>query len=125
MVLQIETGGHLIYIDFFEKGDAENLQDLADGAVDVEFLLEDGNEQVNADGNPDLGLDRVLRGSIEGLNGKILFDPFEKEFHTPTALVKLRNRQGRKGKVVGEEDKAFLGIRIQVTDAPKRSRIGL
>jgi hypothetical protein len=99
------------------------LQDLAESAVDVEFLLEDGNEQVNADGNPDLSLDRVLGCSIEGLNAKILLDLFEKEFHAPTALVKLRNGQGQKGKVVGEEDKAFLGIRIQVTDAPKRLRI--
>ena len=98
---------------------------MAESAVDVEFLLEDGNEQVNADGNPDLGLDGVLGCSIEGLNVKILFDPFEKEFHAPTALLKLRNGQGRKGTVVGEEDKAFFGIRIQVTDAPKRFRIRL
>ncbi len=113
----------MINIDFFEKGDAENLQALSETAVDVEFLLEDGNEQVNADGNPDLGLDGVLGCSIESLNVKILFDPFEKEFHAPTALVKLRNRQSRKRKVVGEEDEAFLGIRIQVTDAPKIYRI--
>ena len=68
-------------------------------------------------------LTSVLGCSIEGRNAKILFDPFEKEFHAPTALVKLRNRQGRKRKVVGEEDKAFLGIRIKVTDGPKRFRI--
>ncbi len=53
-------GKTLINIDSFEKGDAENLQDFAESAVDVEFLLKDGNEQVNADGNSDLGLDRAF-----------------------------------------------------------------
>ena len=124
-LLQRESRKYLIHRDFFEQGDAENLQDFAETSLDFQFLLEDGHEQVNADGNPDLGLDRVGGGSIEGLDPKVLFDPFEEQLHPPAALVQVGNGQGRKGEVVGQEDQALPGIGIDVTDAAKRIGIGL
>ena len=43
-VLQRESVKYLIHRDFFEKGDAKNLQDFSETAVDFQFLLEDGHE---------------------------------------------------------------------------------
>ena len=124
-MLQRESLKYLIHRDFFEKGDAKNLQDFSETTVDFQFLLEDGHEYVNADGDPDLGFDGVLGGSTKGLDPQVLFDPFEEQLHTPAALVKVGNGQGRKGKVVGQEDQALPGIGIDVTDAAKRIGIGL
>jgi hypothetical protein len=47
-------------------------------------LLEDGDQQVNGERRPDLGLDGVLGGTVKGLDAKMLFDPGEEQFHTPT-----------------------------------------
>ena len=106
-MLQQESSKYLIHRDFVEQGDTENLQDFAETSLDFQFLLEDGHEQVNADGNPDLGLDGVGGGSIEGLGPKVLFDPIEEQLHPTAALVQVGNGQGRKGEVVGQKDQAL------------------
>ena len=43
-LLPMESVKYLIHRDFFEEGDAENLQDFAETSVDFQFLLEDGHE---------------------------------------------------------------------------------
>ena len=43
-VLQRESLKYLIHRDFFEQGDAENLQDFSETAVDFQFLFENGHE---------------------------------------------------------------------------------
>ena len=48
---------------------------------DIEALLDDGDEDVDRDGNPDLRLHRVLRRAVELLDPKMLLDPLEEEFH--------------------------------------------
>jgi len=109
--------------DFLEKCNAANLQDFAETALQSEFFLDDRYQYVNADGDPDLGFDRVLGCTEESLDAKVLLDPFEEEFHLPAAFVKLRDGQGWKGEVVGEKNESFSGLRIEITDASKRSRI--
>lgn len=67
-LLQRESLKYLIHRGFVEMGDAWDLQDYYETAVDFQLLLEDGHEWVNADGDPDLGIDGVLGGSEEGLD---------------------------------------------------------
>ncbi len=43
----------------------------------MEFLADDGNQQVDRDRNPDLGSHRILTGAEEGLDTQVLFDPLE------------------------------------------------
>ena len=50
--------------NFLEKYNAENLQDFAQTQLDFEFFLDNCYENVNTDGNPDLGFHCVL-GSAE------------------------------------------------------------
>ena len=71
-------------------------------SVDVQLLLNDGDEHVNADGDPDLGLHRVLGGAEERLDPRVLLDPLEEQLHLPAAFVELRG-QGWEDEVVGEE----------------------
>ncbi len=40
---------------FLESIDAQDLENRVEAQIDFELLFDDGDEHVNADGNPDLG----------------------------------------------------------------------
>lgn len=80
------------------------MQKFAHGSLAVELLSGDGNEDINADGNPDLGLHRIFRVAVEAFDVEVLFDPFEEEFDTPTGSIELRNGERGQIEVIGEED---------------------
>jgi hypothetical protein len=113
----------LVDIGFLEKCNAENLQDFAHSAIDSQLFLDDGNEKVYADRDPNLGLYSILGSAKERLDAQVLFDPFEEKFHLPAALVQLRNCQGREAEVVGQEYKPVVGLCVEVTDTPQWYRI--
>lgn len=102
---------------FLEKADAQNLQNFVQTPVELKFLLDDGDQDVDADGDPDLRLHSVRGGAVKRLDAQVLLDPFEEQFHLPTAFVQLGNRQGIENKVVGQEDETLAGVRIDVLDA--------
>ena len=79
---------------FLENRDAHDLQNSVEALVEVETLLDDGDQHVDGYGNPDLRLHGVRRGAIERLDPKMLLDPFEKQLHVPSGLVEQRDRQG-------------------------------
>ena len=88
----------------------------------MEPLFRDGNEHVDADGNPYLCFDGILGSAEKSLDAKVLFDPFEEEFHLPTAFVKIADSQGWKRGVVGKEHQAS-SVGICISDASKPLRI--
>ncbi len=100
LVLQNIFRKYLCNMDFLEKYNAENLQDFAQTQFDFEFFLDDCDQNVNADGNPDLSLHGILGSSEERLDSQILFDPSEKDFYPPAAFVELSNCQGWQSKIV-------------------------
>ena len=91
---------YLFNRNFLEEYNAENLQDFAQAQLDFEFLLDDCDQNVNAYGNPDLGLHRALGGTKKCFDSQTLLDPFEKDFYLSATFVKLCNRQSRQCKVV-------------------------
>ena len=60
-----------------------------------ELFADDGNQDINADGNPDLGLDCVFGVAIETFDVEVLFDPFEEEFDSPAGTIELSD--GKRG----------------------------
>jgi len=52
-------------------------------------LLDDSYQHVDGDGDPDLGLDRILGGTIKCLDPQVLLDPFEEQLDLPAAFVHL------------------------------------
>lgn len=102
-----------------EKRDAENLQDFAKTAIDLQFFLDDGHKHINADGDPDLGLHGIVGSSVESFDSQVLFDPLEKEFDVPAAFVEVWNRQRWKIEVVGEKDEVLVCFEVDVADASK------
>lgn len=53
----------------------------------------------------------------------MVFDPTEEQFDLPTGAIKLRDRQGWKLKVVGEENQPQVLLGIEVMNAPQGHRI--
>ena len=69
----------------------------------IQPLLHDCNRDVGRDGNPYLCLDGVLCVAVKSLDAKVLFDPFKKQLHLPSLLVKSANRDGGQRKAVGQK----------------------
>ena len=67
------------------------MHNFADAPLDAKFFLDDGYQDVNRDGDPNLSSDGVLAGAVKCFDAQVLFDPFEEEFHLPASFVKLRN----------------------------------
>ena len=61
-------GKHLQNGRFLEGREAQNLSNCVEALVETQTFLDDGNEHVDRDGNPDLGLDCVCRGAVELLD---------------------------------------------------------
>lgn len=95
------------------------MQDFVETPVEFQFLLDNGDENINTDSDPDLGLHCVLGGSIKRLDSKVLFDPLGKEFHLPTAFVQLGNGQRVEHKIVRQEYESFGCFDIEIADPTK------
>src|ERR1022692_993164 len=88
------------------------------------LLAQDGYQHVNTDRNPDLRLDSVLGGSEKVFDPQVLLDPFEEQFYSPSAFVKLRNSKCGQVKVIGQKYQSLVIFRVPVTDAAETIQIG-
>jgi len=86
----------------------------------VQTFFQNGDEQINGDGAPDLGAHGVGAGAIKGFDTQMLLDPFEEQFDLPAAPIQLSDGQSRHGEVVGQEDEGFAGLGIAIADASQR-----
>ena len=82
-------------------------------------LIETSHHEVNADGDPDLGLHCVGAGAIEGFDSQVLFDPFEEQLDMPPTLVDGGDGQGRQFELIGQEGQRLTRLRIDVSDMPQ------
>ena len=80
-------------------------------------FFQNGDEQINGDGGPDLSAHRVGRRAVKGFDAQMLFDPFEEEFDLPAAAIELGDGQRRDGEVVGQEDQHLARFWIAIADA--------
>ena len=80
-------------------------------------LPDDGHQHVNGDGDPDLRFDSILGCAIEGLDSKMLLDPFEEQFDLPSGLVQQCDGPSWFAEVVGQEHELLARRRIGIPDA--------
>ena len=80
------------------------------------MLFDDSDEDINADGDPDLGFDGVLIGAEKCLDAQVLFDPFEEQLDLPAAFVELCDGQGCNLEIVGEEAKSLVVVFVVEAD---------
>jgi hypothetical protein len=89
---------------FLERNDAQDLENFGEAPFELQFLAEDGHQDINAHGDPHLGLHRVDRVAVERLDPEVLLDPLEEQFDLPATAVKLCDGQGGQFEVVREKD---------------------
>ena len=86
----------------------------------MQTFFQDGNEQINGDGGPDLGPHRVGRRAVKGFDAQVLLEPFEEAFDLPAAPIQVGDGQSWHGEVVGQEDQGFAGAGIAIAEAAQR-----
>ena len=109
----------MIQRDFLERRHAQNLQKSGERNLDCQALLDDGHEDVNRDGDPNLRLHRILRGPIKRLNPQVLFDPAKEKFDVPPELIEHRDGQRRKDKIIRQKGQIAAVLPVVVADAAK------
>ena len=84
-------------------------------------LLRNDEQKIVANGDPDLRVNGVLGGPVEGLDVKMLFDPFEKEFNLPPLAVQFCNGERVFDcKVVGQEAVYLCRFKVFIHNEPHR-----
>ena len=83
----------------------------------MQAFLQNGDEQINSDGGPDLGAHGVWAGAVKGFDAQMLLDPFEEEFDLPATAIELGDGPSRHGEVVGQEDQHVARFGIAIADA--------
>jgi hypothetical protein len=73
---------------------------LIESGVQLQAFSDDGDEDVDRDDDPALGLDCVLAGAEKGLDAEMLFDPFEEQFDLPALFVDFSDGDCGQGEVV-------------------------
>jgi len=91
---------------------------------EVEPFFHDGHEQVDAEGNPDLGFDGIGRGAVESLDFQVLLDPAEEQFDVPSQLEDVGHGLCRDGKDIGQKHEPLFCFGLYVRDPTQRLRIG-
>ena len=87
-------------------------------------LLRNDEQKVVANGYPDLRVNGVPGGSVEGLDVKVLLDPLEEEFDLPAFAVQFRDGQRVfNGEVVGQEAIKLSGLKVLIHNKSHRVRV--
>lgn len=85
--------------------------------MDLQPLLDDGDEHVGRDCGPDLCFHGVLGRAVELLDPKVLLDPLEEELDLPSAAIQLGDRQCRQDETVRQEHQPLAGFGVVESDA--------
>jgi hypothetical protein len=93
--------------------------------IEIEPLLDDSDEHVDRDGDPNLALYGVFGSTEKALDAKMLLDPLEEQFDLPAVLVKRTDCQCRELKMIGEKHQGLAGFGILESDATQVLRIML
>lgn len=80
----------------------------------METFSNDGDKDIGGDGDPDLGLYRIVGSAVEGLDSEMLLDPFEEQFDLPSALVEFGDGRRRKDEIVGQKNELFFLFGVEV-----------
>ena len=75
--------------DLSKKVNAQNLQSSVQRSGHLEFLVQDGNEHIDAHRDPDWSLHCVGRSAEKVFDAQVLFDPAEE----PSKANRRRNRR--------------------------------
>src|ERR1035437_3325485 len=104
--------------------DSAEEANLVKARVQTHTLADDGNQHVNRDRDPDLGLHGVLGGAEESFDPQMLLDPFEEQFHLPPRLVDQGDGKCRQREVVGEKLESLPCVHVEITHSSQLVWVG-
>jgi len=106
----------------------EVLVQMASRSKSVEFrrdfggdeilFFDDSHQDMDPQGDPDLGFDRIVTGAMKGFDAQVLLDPAEEQFDLPALSVELGDGQSRRFEVIGQEPKEAVVLGVVEFDAP-------
>ena len=99
------------------------MQNGVEAPVQPKPLFHDGDQHVDLNGDPDLGFHRILGGSVEGLDAKMLLDPLEEKFYLPATSVEFCDGLCGQREIVAKKRQTFLSLSVEVSDASKLLRV--
>ena len=79
--------------DFLEHIDLQEMKEVAQRNAHAALFVSYQSDQIDANGNPDLGLHRIERIAKEVLDHQVFLKPFEEQFDLPALLVNGSNGQ--------------------------------
>ena len=106
-----------------KQGAAQNAYDLDHGSVQMQVVLDDGDEAIRDNGNVDLYSHGVFGVSPEPFDAQMLLDPFEKQLHLPAVTVKQCDILGLEIEVVGVINERSLEVSGVENNASERCRV--
>ena len=98
----------LCHRHFLEEGDGENLEQSVEGGVQGKALLDDCDENIDRNRDPDLGFHGIVGGAVELLDPQMLLDPFEEQLDLSTAFVESADRGRGQCELVGEKHQCLF-----------------
>ena len=99
-----------------EEVELEQAQDGLQRQADPHEELEGGEQEREAERDPDLCEDGVARGAEAAPDREILLEPFEEQLDLPALLVDVGDDVGRQIEDAGEEDIGAAGFRAGEAD---------
>ena len=106
-----------------EQGAAQDAHDLEHGSVQMQVVLNDGDEAIRDNGNMDLYSYGILGVAPEPFDTQMLLDPFEEQLHLPAVAVKQPDILGLEIEVVGVVNKRPTEVSDVENDAPELCRV--
>ena len=106
-----------------EQGAAQDAHDLEHGSVQMQVVLDDGDEAIRDNGNMDLYSYGILGVAPEPFDTQMLLDPFEEQLHLPAVAVKQPGILGLEIEVVGVVNKRPTEVSDVENDAPELCRV--
>lgn len=89
----------------------------------IQSFFHDGNKHINGDGNPNLGLHRILRRPVKRLDPQMLFDPPKEQLDLPATFVELSNGQRGKNNIIGQKGQMLVLIPVEKADTAQLLRV--
>lgn len=106
-----------------KQGAAQDAHDLEHGSVQMQVVLDDGDEAICDNGNMDLHSYGILGVTPKPFDAQMLLDPFKEQLHLPAVAVKQPDILGLEIEVVGVVNKRLTEVSDVENDAPELCRV--
>jgi hypothetical protein len=122
--IQYRVGNELIDWCFLEHVDLENIQQELRRCRKVQSLSRDDDDEIDADGDPDLRLDRVDGVAEEMFDRQVLLDPLEEGLDLPTLAINFCDGERRQIEAIAQENEELVRFRVAKGNTAQAVRIG-